>query len=170
VFDRARAAFAYDDASRRLILPFKHADRTQATPWFGRWLARAAGELAADADIVAPVPLHRWRLFRRRYNQAALIALALAREAARPAIPDLLLRRRATRSQGRLSRAGRARNVAGAFAVNERHSARVTGRRVLLVDDVMTTGATVEACADVLKRAGAAAVDVATLARVVRTL
>ena len=167
-FDRARAVFRYDHLSRPLILGFKHGDKTHGAPAFGAWLARAAGPMAAEADLVAPVPLHRWRLFRRRYNQAALLAQAFAATADLPCLPDLLTRVRATPSQGRLSRAGRRRNVRGAFAVSSRHRATAEGRRVLLVDDVMTTGATVEAAARCLGRAGAAAVDVLTLARVVR--
>jgi ComF family protein len=168
-FARARAVLVYDDASRRLILGFKHADRLEAAPAFGRWLARAGAELAAGADLIVPVPLHRWRLFRRRYNQAAVLALALGREVGRPVVPDLLVRRRATPSQGGLGRAGRRRNVAGAFALRRGPADRVAGRRILLVDDVHTTGATVGACARVLRQAGAAAVDVLTLARVTLT-
>jgi ComF family protein len=167
-YDRARAVLRYDDSSRDLVLAFKHADRTDGAPAYGRWLARAGAELLADIDLIAPVPLHWSRLFARRYNQAALLALALARETGLPAVPDLLVRRRRTRSQGRLSAAARERNVTGAFALHPRRSDRVAGRRVLLVDDVLTTGATVEACARLLRREGAAAVEVLTLARVVR--
>lgn len=167
-YDRARAVLRYDDASRDLVLAFKHADRTDGAPAYGRWLARAGAELLADADLIAAVPLHWSRLFARRYNQAALLALALARETGLSASPDLLSRRRRTPSQGRLSAAARERNVAGAFALRPRHRDGLAGRRVLLVDDVLTTGATVEACARVLRREGAAAVDVLTLARVVR--
>jgi ComF family protein len=167
-FDRARAVFAYDDESRGLVIGFKHADRTHAAPAFARWLARAGAELIRECDIIAPVPLHRWRLFRRRYNQAALLALALARLAAKPCVPGLLHRLRATPSQGGLGRLGRARNVRGAFAVTERARAGLAGRRVLLIDDVLTTGATVEEAARALKAEGAAAVDVLTLARVIR--
>ncbi|MFC7332703.1 ComF family protein [Rhodocista pekingensis] len=167
-FDRCRSALVYDEGSRGLVLAFKHADRTDVAEGFGAWLARAGAELLADADLVAAVPLHRWRLFARRYNQAALLALAVARRCGLPACPDLLLRRRRTPSQGGLSRSGRARNVAGAFAVRATCRERVRGARIVLLDDVFTTGATVEECARVLKRAGAARVDVLTLARVVR--
>ena len=167
-FERARAALRYDDASRPLILGFKHADRTHAAPAFAAWMARAAGPLLAEADVIVPVPLHWTRLVRRRYNQAALLALALGRIGARPVVPDALVRRRRTPSQGRLRRLGRFRNVAGAFAVDPRRADRIAGRRVLLVDDVLTTGATVEACIRALRGAGATAVDVLTLARVVR--
>jgi ComF family protein len=168
-FARARAVMRYDDGSKGLVLAFKHADRTDGAPAFAAWLARAGAELVADAEVIVPVPLHRWRLFRRRYNQAAMLALALARRTAVPADVTALVRRRLTRSQGRLTREARRRNVQGAFVVPPRAAPRVAGRRVLLVDDVLTTGATAEACTRALLRGGAAAVDVLTLARVVRS-
>lgn len=167
-FDAVRSVFRYDDASRDLILRFKHSDETHGAAFFGVWLARSGAEIAARADLVTPVPLHRWRLLARRYNQAALLASALAKATDRPLAVDLLLRRRHTPSQGRLSALARRRNVRGAFTLRPRWADRVPGRRVLLVDDVFTTGATVEECARVLRRAGAAGVDVVTLARVVR--
>ena len=168
-FDRARAALRYDEGARSLILAFKHADRTDSAPAFGRWLARAGAELLATADLIAPVPLHRWRLLRRGYNQAAVLARALARETGLPLAPDLLQRRRATRSQQGLSGQARLANITvGAFRPHPWHHGRLRGRRVVLVDDVLTTGATVGACAQVLRKAGATAVDVLTLARVVR--
>ncbi len=166
-FGRARAVLVYDDGSRPLVLSFKHGDRLHAAGAYGGWLARAGKELLADADLVAPVPLHWGRLFRRRYNQAALLAQALSRQAGVPTMPDLLVRRRATPTQGGLDRLGRHRNVKGAFAL--RAGQTVAGRRVVLVDDVLTTGATLAECARVLIRAGAARVDVLTLARVVKS-
>ncbi|MBI3453756.1 MAG: ComF family protein [Rhodospirillales bacterium] len=167
-FARARAAFRYDDGSRALLLGFKHADRTFAAPAFGRWLARAGAELLAAADLVVPVPLHWSRLAWRRYNQAALLAHAVAQSAGRPCAPDLLIRRRRTPSQGNLGPAARQRNVRRAFRVHPRHRARTEGARILLIDDVFTTGATAAECTHTLLDAGAAAVDVLTLARVVR--
>jgi ComF family protein len=168
-YDRARAALRYDDGARRLILAFKHADRTDTGPAFGVWLARAGAELLADAELIAPVPLHRWRLLQRGYNQAAILARALARESGLRLIPDLLQRQRATRSQQGLSGQARLDNVtAGAFRVHPWHRRRVEDRLVLLVDDVLTTGATASACARVLRRGGARQVDLLTLARVVR--
>jgi ComF family protein len=162
-YDRARAVFRYDAASRDLVTGFKHADRTHAAPAFGAWMRRAGAELLADCDLLVPVPLHWTRLFRRRYNQASLLAYAIGGP---PVDPDLLRRRRRTPSQGRLGRLARARNIAGAFAV--RPGAELGGRRIVLVDDVMTTGATVGECARLLRRAGAARVDVLTLARAAR--
>lgn len=165
-FARARAACLYDEHSRDLILKLKHADRPDLGKLFARWLSRAAAELIVDADAIAPVPLHRARLFARRYNQAAEIARPLARLAKRRYLPDALLRRRATDSQGAKSARGRRENVRGAFVVPERRRRQVEGRRVLLIDDVLTTGATAEACARALIKAGAATVDVAVVARV----
>jgi ComF family protein len=167
-YARARAVFRYDDASRPLILGLKHGDKTHGVPAFGTWLARAAGPLASEADLVVPVPLHRWRLFRRRYNQAALLAKAVAAATGIACAPDLLHRVRATKSQGRMSRSARRANVQGAFAVAPRHREHLAGARVLLVDDVLTTGATMEAATRCLLRAGAGTVDALTLARVVR--
>jgi ComF family protein len=167
-FDRARAVFDYE-TGRDLILPFKHADRVDLAPAFARWAAQAGRTLLDAADVIVPVPLHRWRLLQRRYNQAALIAQALGRLSRKPVDATGLVRTRQTPSQGLMvSPRARRRNVLNAFAVLPRAEARLRGRRVLLIDDVFTTGATVEACARVLRRAGAASVDVLTLARVVR--
>jgi ComF family protein len=166
VFSRARAACLYDEASREAILQFKHADRTDLAPLFARWLTRAAHELIAEAQVVAPVPLHASRLIRRRYNQAAEIARPLARTAGLAYLPDTLRRVRDTQGQGGRSASGRRRNVAAAFAVPAARARAVAGKRVLLIDDVMTTGATLEACSRALLAAGAARVDVAVVARV----
>ena len=167
-FARARAVFRYDDASKALILRFKHTDRLEGVGAFALWMARAGAELLEDADLLAPVPLHRWRLFSRRYNQAALLALAIGRLSKVAVAPQLLIRARKTPSQGHLGHDARARNVAGAFRINAGLKDSLAGRRVVLVDDVLTSGATVGECARVLKREGAAAVDVLTLGRVVR--
>lgn len=167
-FDRARAVLVYDDASRDLLVAFKHGDRTDAAGAYGAWMARAGAELLRDADLVAPVPLHRLRLLYRRYNQSALLAQAIATASGRAFAPDLLARIRNTPSQGRMSVVERERNVRGAIAVRRHRKAAVAGKRVLVIDDVLTTGATAGACARALRRAGARAVDVLTLARVVR--
>jgi ComF family protein len=174
VFDRARAALRYDEGARGLILRFKHADRTDIAKTFGQLLEQAGRDLLADSDIIAPVPLHRWRFLQRGYNQAALLAYALpdrgrSREPVRRIIPDLLHRVQATASQQGLSGAQRLRNIkASAFRLNVRYNDQVEGRRILLIDDVLTTGATVTACTRALLKSGAAAVDVLALARVVR--
>jgi ComF family protein len=165
-FDRARAAVLYDEASRDLILQFKHADRTDLAGLFAGWIGRAAEDLLADADVVAPVPLHRSRLLARRFNQAAEIARPLARRHRLAYLPDALVRARRTESQAGKSGAARRRNVAGVFLARQSQRRRIEGRRVLLVDDVLTTGATAEACARALKAAGASAVDLAVIARV----
>jgi ComF family protein len=165
-FDAARAACIYDEASRDPILKLKHADRLDLAPLLARWLSRAAHELIADSDVIAPVPLHPLRLLSRRYNQAAEIARPLAALTGRPYLPDPLVRKRPTGSQGGKSGAGRRRNVAGAFVVPAGRAKQVAGRRILLVDDVMTTGATLEGCARALKAAGAVRVNVAVVARV----
>jgi len=158
----------YTDASKGLILRLKHADRHEGVDAFGKWMARAGAGFLSDVDVITAVPLHRLRLLRRLYNQAAMLALALGEETEIPADPMILERIRRTPSQGGLSRRQRRHNVAGAFRVRPGHEARIEGRNVLVIDDVMTTGATVEACARTLKRSGAARIYVLTLARVVR--
>jgi ComF family protein len=165
-FARARAPLLYTEASRKLILSFKHGDRTEAAAAFASWMIRAGAELIEDADAIVPVPLHWSRLFARRYNQAALLASAIGRRTGIEVLPDILVRHRRTPSQGHLSRKGRRRNVAGAFVVPPGRADRIAGQRVLLIDDVMTTGATAAVCARGLRRAGAVSVDVLTLARV----
>jgi ComF family protein len=168
-FDRARSLFRYDDASKSLVLGLKHGDRLDHLPGLARWLARAGDELLRDADVIVPVPLHRWRLWKRRFNQSALLAENLARHSGKPHRPLVLIRTRHTASQGEMPSAkARRRNVLGAFRVPPATLAEVRGRKILLVDDVFTTGATLDACARALKRAGAARVDVITVSRVVR--
>ncbi len=167
-FGRARAALAYDDASRTLILKFKHGDQTHSVGTLIPWMERAGAALLADAEAIVPVPLHRWRLLRRRYNQAALLAQGLARRGGTAFLPDALLRVRATPTQGHLGFRARHSNVRGAFALNPRHAEKIRDRTILLVDDVYTSGATIRECAAILKRARAARVDILTLARVIK--
>jgi ComF family protein len=167
-YDRARAVFRYDSESRDLVIGFKRADRTESAPAFAGWMARAGAELLDSAELIVPVPLHWTRLAARRFNQAALLAQALGRLADRKVEPQALERRRATASQGHLGRLARFRNLKGAIGVVPRHAAALANRRVLLIDDVITTGATVESAAKALISAGARGVDVLALAKVVR--
>jgi len=163
----ARAVMRYSDESAKLIHHFKYADRMEAALAFARWMARAGADLLDGADFIAPVPLHRRRLFSRRFNQSAELARRISGLSGVVFIPDLLERVRATRPQVGLSGDARRRNVAGAFQLGARARELVRGRVVVIVDDVMTTGATVEACARVLKAAGTREVRVLCLARVV---
>jgi ComF family protein len=165
-FGRARAACVYDEHSRDLVLKLKHADQPELADLFARWLSRAADDLLEEADAVVPVPVHRARLFQRRYNQAAEIARPLARRRGLVYLPDALIRKRDTASQGGKSASGRKRNVAAAFAVPQARRSQVLGRRIVLIDDVLTTGATAEGCARALLAAGAASVTLAVVARV----
>ncbi len=163
---RARSALIYDDGSRDLLLRLKHADALSGVPVLARWMVRAGSEILPEADWLVPVPLYWTRLFRRRYNQSAELARAIARFSGVAVLPDGLQRTRNTPSQGGLTRAGRQANVLGAFYVSPRHRKRLSNRKVVLVDDVMTTGATLNACASALLDAGAAQIDALCLARV----
>lgn len=166
VWDRARAALIYGEVSRDLVLALKRQGRRDGLAVMAGWLATAGEELLADTDLIVPVPLHYLRLVARGFNQSVWLAAALSRRSGKPMSVDALRRTRATPIQGRLSPSARRRNVEGAFRVRTSRKGLLNGRRVLLVDDVMTTGATSEACAKALKRAGAACVDVLTLTRV----
>ncbi len=167
-FVTARAAIAYDGTGRDLVLSFKHADRTHAVAAFTPWLARAGAGALSGADALVPVPLHPRRILARRYNQAALMANALSGATGVPHWPRALVRTRHTPHQVGLSAGQRAANVEGAFAVRDSARAAVAGRTLVLVDDVLTSGATARSCARALLGAGARAVHVLTLARVVR--
>jgi ComF family protein len=165
-FARARAVARFEDGpARKLAHRLKYSDRSELARPIARWMARAGADILADADLIAPVPLHPMRLWRRRFNQAALLAREVARETGKPCDVGALLRIKATRSQVGLSRTQRAENVQGAFRVAE--GAEVRGRKVVLIDDVLTSGATVNAAARSLLRAGASRVDVLVFARVV---
>jgi ComF family protein len=169
-FGRARAAVSYDDISRKLVHYFKYGDRLDLAPLLGRWMTAAGRSVLDQADALVPVPLHWRRLWLRRFNQSAALAQAVARESGLPVLYEVLNRVKPTVQQVGLSRTERARNVQGAFAVSERARAEVAGRRVVLVDDVLTSGATAEACARALRRGGAAEVDVLVFARVVNAV
>ena len=166
-YRRARAVLRYDENAGALVHALKYGDRLDLAPAFGRWMAAAGRELLLDAEALVPVPLHRRRLWARRFNQSAALAQAIGALAARPVWHDVLRRVKHTPQQVGLSREERARNVARAFGVPDPGKGEVRGRRLLLVDDVLTSGATVEACARALGRAGAASVDVLVFARVV---
>ena len=163
-FDRARAVAHYGGTMRRLIHDKKYRDRHEGRRLLGRLLTTAGQELTATADIILPVPLAHSRLMSRRYNQSAELARVLSEATVIPYEPQMLKRRRRTRPQVGLTHAQRRENVAGAFAVSASAKGRLAGKHILLVDDVLTSGATVNACARTLKRAGAASVDVLTLA------
>jgi len=166
-FSRARSAVRYDDVARTLVHALKYQDRTDLAPAMGRWMARAGKELLGEADMLVPVPLHWRRGWSRRYNQSGALARVISRQSGARVAAESLRRVRATEQQIGLSRAQRASNVQGAFKVAADRMADIQGRRVILVDDVLTTGATVDACARALLRAKAAQVDVLTFARVV---
>lgn len=162
---RGRAALEYRDLGRRVVLSLKHGDRTDLARPAGRWMAAAAAPLLSEDMVVVPVPLHWSRLLRRRYNQAALLARSLARETGRAVIPDLLMRRQRTAPLGGKSRDERFEHLGDAIVPHARRADRLDGRPVLLVDDVMTSGATLAASTEAAKMAGAARVCVLTLAR-----
>ncbi|MEJ2436096.1 MAG: ComF family protein [Pseudolabrys sp.] len=166
-YDRARAAVRYDEVARALVVSFKYGDRLDLAPMLGRWMARAGRELTQGADALLPVPLHWRRLWSRRFNQSAALAGSVSQVCGVPVLYDTLKRVRATPQQVGLSKPQRADNVQGAFRVPPARKAEVARRRLVLVDDALTSGATVDASARALLRAGAAHVDVLVFARVV---
>ena len=166
-YHRARAAVRYDEVARTLVHALKYQDRTDLAPTMGRWMARAGHEVLDGADMLIPVPLHWRRAWHRRYNQSGALARAIARQSGVRLRGDILQRVRATEQQVGLSRPQRASNVQGAFGVSEGRQNEIAGRRVVLIDDVLTSGATLDACSRALLRAKAAQVDVLVFARVV---
>ena len=168
VYDRARAAIKYSDVSRKLVLDFKHGGRTDGLKFFAAQMQRAGRDVLQNADLLMPVPLHKSRLRQRRFNQAALLARALSKSVGIPYDTDSLRRSKNTPSQGGQSYVGRKRNVAGAFEINVGSSKALTDLKIVLIDDVQTTGSTLEACARTLKKHGAKRVDALSLMRVVR--
>lgn len=166
-FSLARAAVVYDDASRPLVLGFKHADQTHLAATLARMMRQAGQAALTGCDGIVPVPLHRRRLFRRCYNQSALLAQKIAAAQALPVWQAMLLRRRPTLPQASLNAAARARNVRDAFAVNPKYADSARGKTIALIDDVLTTGATVNDCCRALLAAGAREVRVLTFARTV---
>lgn len=164
VFDRLRAVCTLDGASSRLVHGLKYRDRTELAPMMAAWMARAGKEIIQDCDVIVPVPLHRWRLLSRRFNQAADLARALAAATGKPMAANALRRRRRTRQQVGLGKVAREANMKGAFEMTLAGRSDLLGKRVLLIDDVYTTGATISAATRALKRAGVAKVDVLTFA------
>jgi ComF family protein len=169
-YARARAAVRYDEVARTLVHALKYQDRTDLAPAMGRWMARAGQELLGEADVLVPVPLHWRRGWSRRYNQSGALARVISRQSGVKLASEALRRVRATEQQIGLSRTQRASNVQGAFKVAPERTADIEGRRVVLIDDVLTSGATTDACARALLRARAAQVDVLVFARVVDTM
>jgi len=165
-YNRARAAVRFDGISRALVHALKYGDRLDLAPMMGRWLGHAGHELLAEADALIPVPLHWRRNWARRFNQSAMLAAAVSATSGVPVATGALKRVKATVQQVGLSRSERAANVQGAFRVPPERKAAVVGRRLILIDDVLTSGATAEGCARALLRAGAANVDVLVFARV----
>ncbi len=164
-YDRARAVALFNDVLRSLIHGLKYSDRREGLGLFGRWLLLAGRELLEDADLIMPVPLYRGRLWQRRFNQSALLSLELHKLTGVPVDVLALKRHRATRSQVGLSEQARRANVTGAFTLSPKHRTQIEHKNILLIDDVLTTGSTVDACTRALKKAGAAKVDVLVLAR-----
>lgn len=170
VFERARAVAEYDGTASLLVHRLKYNDRLELARALGVMMVRAGAELLAEADVIVPVPLHRWRLWRRRFNQAMVLARVVSSESRIPCDPFLLARVKHTRRQVGLTKAQRQENLQGAFRVPVEAKARLQGKRALLIDDVLTTGSTANAASRALLRGGAAAVDVLAFARVVREL
>jgi ComF family protein len=168
-YQRARAAVRYDEVARTLVHALKYQDRTDLAPAMGRWMARAGRELLDGADMLVPVPLHWRRAWHRRYNQSGALGRMIERQSGVKLRGDILQRVRATEQQVGLSRPQRASNVQGAFKVPADRQSEIAGRRLILIDDVLTSGATTDACARALLRAKAAQVDVLVFARVVDT-
>jgi ComF family protein len=164
LWQQARSALNYNEVAAKLVARFKYGDQTLLLHTFLPWISRAAADLLTETDLIVPVPLHRWRLVRRQYNQAALLALAVARQFDKTPALQALTRIRATTPQVKLHRSERLKNLRGAFTASH----IVKDKRVLLVDDVMTTGATLKEATSALLEAGAAVVRVLTLARVLK--
>ena len=165
-FHQAEAVFKYNEIIRKLILPFKHANKIELTELFVRWMSANSKEMIQKNDILIPVPLHWRRLLKRKYNQSALITQRLAKRYGKTYAPLVLIRSKYTPSQGHLSPKDRKKNVQGVFSV--KYPDKIKDKSILLVDDVFTTGATVNECAKILLKAGAKSVDVLTVTKVVK--
>jgi ComF family protein len=170
VFVRARAVAEYDGTASLLVHQLKYGDRLELARALGGMMTRAGAQLLEQADAIVPVPLHRWRLWGRRFNQAMALASVVSAESGIPCDPFLLSRVKRTRRQVGLTKAQRQENLQGAFRVSTDAKARLQGKRILLIDDVLTTGSTANAASRALLRGGAASVDVLAFARVVKEL
>ena len=168
MFDQSRSAVVYNDASRRVILNFKFNDKTSLVHTFIPWMVRSGINLINSADYIIPVPLHHKKLRERRFNQSALLAQGVAKKTKTNYLPDGLIRTRYTTPQKGLSKKYRNRNVQGAFAINDPYLDEFAHTNILLIDDVFTTGSTLNECARILKNAGAREVNVLTIARVTK--
>lgn len=164
-FDKARSVLVYNEHSRKLISEFKYSDRIHASKAYGKWMARAGKDILKDADVIIPVPLHSKRLKKRLYNQAALLAQVIAKEANITYNPIVLQRIKHRPPQAGLNKAERQKNIKGVFALKPNHTLK--GKHVVLVDDVMTTAATINECCRILKEAGVASVSALTLAKTI---
>ncbi len=165
-FARLRSAVIHTGLARRFVGDLKYSDRSDLAPWMARWMQRAGEELLREIDLVTAVPLHRRRFFQRRYNQSAELARHLAAISGHVFQPDLVRRIKKTQQQVGLAARQRQENVRGAFRVDPAMRTVVSGQRILLIDDVYTTGATVSAVTRALMRAGALKVEVLTFSRV----
>ena len=165
-WDRGAAAVTYEGAGRRVVLALKHGDRLDMVRPLAGWMEAAGREMLAASDLIVPVPLHWRRLIKRRYNQSAELARRLSRLSGTPAAPDLLVRKRATTPQEGMTRETRAKNQADAFAIKPSLADQITGKSIVLVDDVLTSGATLSNCAETLRAGAAARIDILVLARV----
>ncbi|MCP4923842.1 MAG: ComF family protein [bacterium] len=166
-FQKHRSAVAYDGESSSLIMRFKHGDCLASSGPMAQWMHRAGKELIDQCDVLVPVPLHRWRLWKRRYNQASVLAQKISEVSNVPLLDGVLVRRKSTQSQGHLTFGARQKNVKGVFDVTDLGRQSLKDKNVLLIDDVFTTGATLAECAKALNKAGVGSVDALTLARVV---
>ncbi len=165
-FDKCVSVVRYDETSKKIILPFKHGDKTQLAKFMAKLMCVSGKKLIADSDVIIPVPIHFTRMLKRKYNQASLLCNFIARQYNKKVLYSTLLRNVATKSQGHMSLFQRKHNVSGAFIV--RHPEQIKGKSVLLIDDVFTTGSTVDECAKVLRKNGAKKIFVLTFARVVK--
>lgn len=161
-FDRGRAVARHRDTARDLVSRLKYGERLDLSRLMANMMVHAGRELLADADLIVPVPMHRFRLWRRRYNQAALLATEISRASGVRVSLDALIRAKHTRAQVGLGRSERQQNLIGAFRIPPEKTVEVAGRRVVVIDDVRTTGSTLNACAHILRKAGAIRIDVLT--------